>query len=159
MLLSVYLLMRGGKARTSRRRLFGQRLACLLGASATALLAAFFLNRDADIRIVGRNTQQMRYLLSILDLLYDKLAASEMELPILIDTDAFREVGFEGDLWDTRITLTGAPRQTAVKEILRSILAQFPSKNAAIRVHFFVEITTVKRAETNEVHRLSHAAA
>jgi hypothetical protein len=80
-----------------------------------------------------------------LGLFVEKLAAKGMELPILVDSAAFREESIE--VYETPIRFPPFPRRLALATALRLALDQVPEKNATYLVRpTHILITTLQRA-------------
>lgn len=80
-----------------------------------------------------------------LGLFVEKLAAKGMEMPILVDSAAFREESIE--IYDTLIRFPPFPRRLTLATALRLALDQVPEKNATYLVlPTHILITTLQRA-------------
>jgi hypothetical protein len=83
-----------------------------------------------------------------LGLIYERLATKGKELPILIDTEAFKGTFPEGtDLYDTPVKFPPFPRKMSVAQVLNLVLSKIPSGNATyLARQDHIEITTLRYA-------------
>src|SRR5262245_47321891 len=87
-----------------------------------------------------------------LELIRDKLAARQETLPILVDTRAFKDEGF--DIYEGQVRLTAAPGQMSVGNILRAGFSELGGPEATLLLRRgLVEITT--RAAAGKVNTLN----
>jgi hypothetical protein len=90
-----------------------------------------------------------------LGLLDDKLTSKGMEVPILIDFEAFKEATpdaykEESDLYDVKVKIPAVPKRLALAVVLRIALSKLPTNDATYLIRRnFIEVTTVTR-QTNE---------
>jgi hypothetical protein len=79
-------------------------------------------------------------------LLYEIMSAKGTELPILIDTEAFKRQDKDAvDPYETAVSLPPVPRRMTVEKALRLMLPNVPNAAFVVR-RDFVEITTEKEA-------------
>ena len=92
----------------------------------------------------------------VLGLMYEKLAAKGTDLPILVDTEAFKADNPDaGDIYDTQVQFPGFPKKMAISTALRLALSQIPTQNATYIIRRNrVEITTAKRVTEDKVLRV-----
>jgi hypothetical protein len=143
----------------------------LLGALATLMLWGILLTGDPDIQWVGPKCKGIRRILSSMEVrinlgksdrsmtlehaisfLYDELEVRDIELPILANSLAFKNEGFNENLSRIQIDFASGPRELSVRQFLRTIRDQLPSKNGAIVARStgndgWLEITTHQQAE------------
>lgn len=126
-----------------------------------------FGNSDADFQWVGPKTKNIRDICTSLELpidvdwqktttveqalnlLHDKLTARHVELPVLINHLALKKDGFQGDAYRVQIAVRPSTSQVSGKELLKTIIAQFPSKNVTFLVNgqMGLELTTRTEVE------------
>lgn len=94
-----------------------------------------------------KDFQQPMSLGEALKELEKKLAERGHQLPILVDTDAFKE-GLEGaDIYDTQVKFPPFPRKLTVCQFLKLAIAKISSGEATLLLRpEVIEITTVKQA-------------
>lgn len=80
----------------------------------------------------------------MLGLLYEKMAGSGIELPIVVDSNAFREEAADApDPLEAQVNLPTVPRTMSLEKALRHAVNQLPTNNGAIVVREgYVEVTT-----------------
>lgn len=105
-----------------------------------------------DAKLDMREFKETMTLREALSLLYEQLSSKDLEVPVLVDTEAFQEglpkAKADFDVWETKISYKGVPRYIPAHHFLKLTLRQIPSGNATWLIRRnFVEITTVKRAE------------
>jgi tetratricopeptide (TPR) repeat protein len=91
-----------------------------------------------------------------LGLIYEKLNASNIELPIIVDTEAFKELAPEApDVYETRVQFPPFPRKMSIKVALKLALSKVATGNATFMIRRdFIEITTVDRAVADKALRV-----
>lgn len=116
---------------------------------------------NAINRLLGETieTDQLQIGLTLkefIGLVAEKFAARGKELPIIIDTEAFKEDAPEiGDLYDTPVRFPPYPKRMTVATALRLALAKIPTNNATYLIRRnFVEVTTIERQTREKVLRV-----
>jgi tetratricopeptide (TPR) repeat protein len=91
-----------------------------------------------------------------LGLLYERFAAQGKELPILVDTAAFKEDAAEApDPYEATVSLPPVPRKLSIATALRLMLSKIPTNNATYLIRRdFIEITTNDRMIKDKVLRV-----
>lgn len=91
-----------------------------------------------------------------LGLFYEKLAAKGKEVPILVDTEAFKAENPDApDIYDTDVKFPPIKAKMALGAILRLALAQIPTQNATYVIRrSHIEITTNNRILEDKVLRI-----
>jgi len=101
-------------------------------------------------------SEQPHSLKDTLQLFYDKFAAKNKELPILVDMGAFKEENPAIDIYGTQITFPPFPRVMTMATALRIALSQIDSQSGATYIirRNFIEITTAERMVKEKVLRV-----
>ncbi|MBI3410031.1 MAG: VWA domain-containing protein [Planctomycetes bacterium] len=91
-----------------------------------------------------------------LGLLYEKFQAKNMELPILIDSAAFKEENPDApDIYEASVKFQPFPKWMPAATFLRLALSQVPTNNATYLIRRnFIEITTNERQARQKVLRV-----
>ncbi len=89
-------------------------------------------------------------------LLYEKFAAKQKDLPILVDSGAFKEDAADAaDPMETQVSLPAQPRKMSIATALRLMLSKVPTNNATYLIRRdFIEITTNDRMIKDKVLRV-----
>ncbi len=79
-----------------------------------------------------------------LGLFYEKMATRGLELPILVDTEAFKDGNADApDIYDTQVKFPPFPRRMSLATALRMAVSRIPTGNATYLIRGeHVEITT-----------------
>ena len=157
-------------------------LVLFLAFMAMVVMWTVFGKSDADIQWVGPKTKMIREICARLDvpieadwqkittvgdalnLLHEELAARNDSLPVLINHLALEQDGFQGDALQAPIVVRSSISQVSGKQILKTIIAQFPSKNATFHVRNdpgYLVLTTkaeveLDRAWYHKAYNVSH---
>lgn len=100
-----------------------------------------------DTSIFQRQNLNLR---EALGLLMEEMAAKQLEFPILVDTESFRELKPRVDIYKVPVRIPRFPRKQAAGKILRNILAQATEHEAAFFVRYcYIEITPKQRITPN----------
>lgn len=75
-----------------------------------------------------------------LGLLYEKFGARNMELPVLIDSAAYRRLEAKDDPYETPVSVQPVPRVLSVGKLLAIFAAKIPQKSTFIVRDGYVEI-------------------
>lgn len=112
---------------------------------------AEFLRVVIEEQIETKDFTNPMTLKDVLGLLYEHIAHKGIEVPILVDTAAFKtESPDAADPYEANVNLPPVPRTLTVEKALCLILAKLPTQNATFVVNDrFVEVTT-QRAATVE---------
>jgi len=91
-----------------------------------------------------------------LGLFYEKMAAKGLELPILVDTEAFKDGNNDApDIYDTPVKFPPFPRRMSLATALRMALSKIPTGNATYLIRRnFIEITTIERQTSERTLRV-----
>jgi len=91
-----------------------------------------------------------------LGLLAEKFAGRGKDLPILVDTGAFKEENPEGaSIYDTQVQFAPFPKKMMLATVLRLILSKVEPANATYLIRRnFIEITTIERQTRERVLRV-----
>lgn len=139
----------------------------LLPAQAPAQSTAKMDKRDPTVReleallaepLETNTFQKTLTLKEALKILQDAYRAKGKELPIQVNTPAFKEENPDApDLYDTQITIADRPHRTTGARLLRLLLAQLPTNNGAFCLKpGFVDITTIERSRPYTLLGQSH---
>ena len=99
---------------------------------------------------------QTATLKDVLGLFIEKMAEKGKELPILIDTNAFKEDAADApDPYDTTVKFPPYPKTMSLATALRFALSQIPSNNATYLIRRnYIEVTTNDRMVREKVLRV-----
>jgi len=91
-----------------------------------------------------------------LGLFYEKFAAKQKELPIMIDTAAFKEENPDAaEVYDTPVKFPPYPKVMSMATALRIALSQVPTNNATYLIRRnYIEVTTNDRMVREKVLRV-----
>ncbi len=147
---------------TTRNDLFRTLLVLLCLAGGPAAVSAQI--RDPRERLIPttRELRQLRRMLhesvhlntfrgpltlkQALEQLYEQLSARGVELAMLVDQEAFREESRRLDIYEIPVRIPSTPRRVSVREFLKLLLEQIPSRNATLAFRpSYIEITTVRK--------------
>jgi hypothetical protein len=80
--------------------------------------------------------------------LYEQLNARGLELPLLVDSDAFKEENPDApDVYETQIRFPPVPKRITVAQFLRHVLSRIPTGNGTFLLFGdHIEVTTFQRA-------------
>src|SRR5262249_3749510 len=100
--------------------------------------------------------QTQMTLKEFLGMLYETLSAKGKELPILIDTNAFKEADPDAeDIYDTQIQFEKFPQKLTIATALRMALSKVKTNNATYLIRRnFIEVTTNDRMVKDRVLRV-----
>jgi hypothetical protein len=147
-------------------------------ATLTLIFCWSVTSRDPDIQWLGPKSKGIRHWLACLNapvdiagvrrsmtleeslgLLYERCDKGKIELPVLVDSLAFKKEGFQGEPSQIQIELSTMDQRLSAGQFLKAVIAQFPSQNGTILLRSptggiggHIEITT-----KNQVSRLRAA--
>ncbi len=93
-----------------------------------------------------KDFRQPMNLKETLSLVYEKLAARGIDLPILVDRQAFLEEDPDINIWDVPIRFGPRPAEMTVGQFFEATVAQIPKDAIYLFRMDYLEITTVQRA-------------
>lgn len=98
-------------------------------------------------RIELRDFQQPMTLKEAFGLVHEKLAARNVEAPILVDSAAFREADPDLNVNDSAIDFPPSPRQLTLAGVLQVVLGQLPVKASYVVRQGMIVVTTQEHAQ------------
>jgi hypothetical protein len=93
-------------------------------------------------------------------LIYDKFSQQNIEVPILVDFEAFKDANPDvykepGDLYDIKVAIPQIPKKLALGTILRIALGKIPTNNATFLIRRnYIEITTSDAQQKEKITRV-----